>query len=107
MGFNKEKVQLDGLLQLIIKVDSYTERNIEVLHESYTEFRKIISVLHGRHTNIFGNLYNYDLKEIRNNRKKLSEDKSAEGRQKYMVIYRDSMGSAVERTIEYITEYIQ
>lgn len=107
MGLNKEKVQLQGLLELIINVDSYTERNLELLQESYTEFRRIISALYRKYTNIFGNLYNYDLKEIRNNKKKLSEDNSADGRQKLLVVYRDSMGSAVERTIEYITEYIE
>lgn len=106
MGFNKEITKLEEQLQVITGVKVYTEKNLELLNESYAEIRKIISFLYGKHANIFGNLYNYDLKEIRNNRKNISLNKQNTSNQDVLMTYRNSMENVIERTIEYIVEYL-
>lgn len=103
MGFNKEIIKLKEQLQLITEVNVYTDGNLELLNESYTEIRKIISFLYKKHANIFGNLYNYDLKELRKNRKDISLNKNNPD---FLIIYLNSLKNATERTIEYIEEYV-
>lgn len=103
MGFNKEISKLEEQLQLITPIKVYTDRNLELLNESHAEIRKIISLLYRKHANIFGNLYNYDLKEIRNNRKNVSLNKYNND---VLIVYIDSLKNTIERTIEYIEEYV-
>lgn len=106
MGFSKEIAKLEEQLQLITEVKVYTDRNLELLNESHAEIRKIISLLYKKHANVFGNLYNYDLKEIRNNRKNVSLNKHNSNNQDVLMIYRNSLESVIETTIEYIAEYV-
>lgn len=105
MGFNKEISKLEEQLQLITPIKVYTDRNLELLNESHAEIRKIISLLYRKHANIFGNLYNYDLKEIRNNRKNVSLNKYNDNHD-VLIVYIDSLKNTIERTIEYIEEYV-
>lgn len=106
MGFNKEISKLEEQLQLITPIKVYTDRNLELLNESHAEIRKIISLLYRKHANIFGNLYNYDLKEIRNNRKNVSLNKYNNDNHDVLIVYIDSLKNTIERTIEYIEEYV-
>ena len=105
MSFNKEKEKLKELLSSL-SVDLYNEPEMEILNEGYKEYSTIIKVLYKKQPNIFGNLHKYDLPEIKNNKRYTKESYSEEARQKNFIVYRDSITHAVERTIEYITDYL-
>lgn len=106
MAFTREKAKLEELLHLIAEIDVHTDRNIELLNDCYTELRKVISFLYQKQANVFANLYNYELKEIRNMRKAIAVKGADDGDPNGLTVYRESLGNTIERTIEYIVEYV-
>lgn len=106
MSFNKEKERLKELLTASLSVDVYNESTLEVLNECYKEYSTIIKSLVKKQPNIFGNLNKYDLSDIKNNKRYTKESFSDEAREKNFIVYKDSIVHAVERTIEYITDYL-
>jgi len=107
MSFNKEKAKLEKLLMSVENVKTVDELNMEIINDSYREYAAIIKALYTKQPNIFGNLYNYDLREIKNNKKFTKESFTNKARQVNFVVYRDSIVQAIERTTEYITSYLQ
>jgi hypothetical protein len=107
MIFGKEKIKLEKILASVASVNNADELNMEIINEGYREYAAIIKNLYTKQPNIFGNLYNYDLREIKNNKKFTKESFTNKARQVNFVVYRDSVIHAIERTTEYITSYLQ
>jgi hypothetical protein len=107
MSIGKEKVKLEKLLASVASVKNIDELNLEIVNEGYREYAAIIKTLYTKQPNIFGNLYNYDLREIKENKKFTKESYSEKARQTNFTAYRDSVVEAIERTMEYISSYVQ
>lgn len=107
MSIGKEKVKLEKLLVSVASVKNIDELNLEIVNEGYREYAVIIKSLYNKQPNIFGNLYNYDLKEIKENKKFTKESYTAKAKQTNFTAYRDSVVEAIERTMEYISSYVQ
>jgi len=105
MIFTKEKEKLDELLISASNTDLYNESEMEILNESYKQYALVIKLLYKRNPNVFGNLYNYDLPEIKNNKRFTKESFSETARQTNFQVYRDSIIDTVEKTIQYITDF--
>lgn len=106
MSFGKERNKLEELSRLVSVVEVYNEENLEVLNEGYLEYSKLIKVLYKKQPNVFANLHKYELGEIKANKKFTKESFSDHARQENFIAYRDSIMNAVERTVEYIHEYL-
>jgi hypothetical protein len=106
MAFDKEKIKLENLLTRITGIRTYNDTNFEILNTAYKEYAALIRYLYGKQANIFGNLFNYELPGIKKNKKTVKES-LAEARQQNLVLYRDAIIIAVERTVDYIDNYIQ
>jgi hypothetical protein len=107
MIFSKEKAKLEKISLSVASVKTADELNMEIINDGYREYAAIIKALHTKQPNIFGNLYNYELREIKNNKKFTKESVSNKARQLNFVVYRDSIVHAIERTVEYMTNYLQ
>ena len=105
--FNKEKNKLHTLLQSIITVDAFSEPNLEVLNEAYLEYAKIIRSLFKVRPNVFANLLNYDLVEIKKNKRFLKESYSEQAQKDNFIDFKESIVHAIERTVDYISDYIE
>lgn len=107
MSIGKEKLKLEKLLQSLTNIDTADDSSMEIVNEGYREYATIIKFLYTRQPNIFGNLYNYELKEIKGNKKFTKESYTPKAKQTNFIVYRDSITSAIERTMEYIVSYVQ
>ncbi|CAM3958985.1 hypothetical protein SAMN06265348_104224 [Pedobacter westerhofensis] len=106
MVLNKEKIKLNKVLSSLTDVNSFNEPNLLIVNEGFIEYAKIIRVLFKISPNVFANLYNYDLAEIRGHKRLLKEDFADEAQQAQFSLYRDSLVHATESAIEYITDYV-
>jgi len=106
MVFNKEKKRLENLLIQITAIQVYNDANFEILNTAYKEYAAIIRYLYRKRANIFGNLFNYELLEIKKNKKIVKESLPERSREKNMLMYKESIIMAVERTVDYIDDYI-
>lgn len=106
MSFNKEKEKLKELLLSASNVDAYDEPQMEALNTTYREYATILKLLYKKQPNVFGNLHKYELSEIKSNKRFIKDSFSEEARQNNFIVFRDSIAHAVERTIEYITDYL-
>ena len=106
MGLGKEKARLEKLLILVSSVEIYDETSFEVLNEALAEYSLVIRVLHKSHPNVFGNLFNYELPDIKQNKKFTKNSFSDKARQDNFIAYKDSIIHASERTIESLVEYL-
>ncbi|WP_442587323.1 hypothetical protein ACSBL2_14870 [Pedobacter sp. AW31-3R] len=106
MNFNKEKARLENLLIPIAGVEIYNEENYSLVNEAYLEYSKVIRLLFNNRPNVFGNLYNYDLKTIKDNKQFIKKSFTEEAQQTNFIVFKDSIVHAVERTLEYISEYV-
>jgi hypothetical protein len=107
MSIGKERVKLEKLLVSVTSVKMIDEMNLEIVNDGYREYAAIIKTLYTKQPNIFGNLYNYDLREIKENKKFTKESYTDKARQTNFTLYRDSVVEAIERTMEYIASYVQ
>ncbi|MET1055991.1 MAG: hypothetical protein ABWY16_11840 [Pedobacter sp.] len=107
MTLSKEKTKLNKLLTSLTDVSSFDQQNLLIVEEGFIEYAKIIRVLFKVSPNVFANLYNYDLAEIRSHKKKVKEDFDDEVQQAHFKAYKDALVHATESAIEYITDYIQ
>jgi len=107
MSIGKEKVKLEKLLVSVASVKTIDDLNMEIINEGYREYAAIIKTLYTKQPNIFGNLYNYNLREIKEHKKFTKESYTAKAKQTNFTLYRDSIVEAIESTMEYITSYVQ
>lgn len=107
MVLSKEKIKLNKVLSSLTDINLFNEPNLLIVNEGFIEYAKIIRLLFKTSPNVFANLYNYDLAEIRGHKRNLKEDFSDETQQAQFKSYRDSLVHATESAIEYITDYIQ
>lgn len=107
MTLSKEKTKLNKLLSSLTDISTFNQQNLIIVEEGFIEYAKIIRVLFKASPNVFANLYNYDLAEIRSHKKKLKEDFADAEQQAHFKSYRDALVHATESAIEYITDYIQ
>jgi ferritin-like protein len=107
MTSSKEKIKLNKVLSSLADVDTFNEPNLLIVNEAFIEYSKIIRVLYKNSPNVFANLYNYDLAEIRGHKRNVKEDFADEEQQSHFKAYRDALVHASESAIEYITDYIQ
>lgn len=106
MNYNKEKARLENLLIPIASIEQFNEENFNMVNEAYLEYSKIIRLLYNNRPNVFGNLYNYDLKEIKDNKQFIKKSFTEQAQQTNFLVFKDSIVHAVERTLAYISEYI-
>ncbi|MDO7744424.1 MAG: hypothetical protein MUP99_11640 [Pedobacter sp.] len=106
MSLGKEKARLEKILVTIAPVEVYNEQNAEIVNEVNLEFAIVLRLLYKRHPNIFGNLFKYDLSEIKSNKKFTKDSFSDEARQNNFVVYKDSIVYATEKALEYINDYL-
>ena len=107
MTSSKEKIKLNNVLSSLSDINSFNEANLLIVNEAFIEYAKIIRVLYKNSPNVFANLYNYDLAEIRSHKRNVKEDFSDEAQTVHFKAYRDALIHATESAIEYITDYIQ
>lgn len=107
MVFNKEKNKLDNLLATLGDIRDFNEPNLAVMNDGFAEYTKVIRALYKVKPNVFANLHNYDLAEIRNYKKRLTEDYEDETQHDYFLEYKESILNAIDSATEYITDYAQ
>jgi len=107
MIFSKEKVKLQKISASIAAIQLFDEASLLALNDGFVEYAKIIRVLFKMKPNVFANLYNYDLAEIRNHKKTVKEDFADENQQQNFILYRNSVLHAIESANEYITDYTE
>jgi len=106
MASSKEKIKLTRILSSLSEIDSFNEANLLIVNEGFIEYTKVIRVLFKNNPNVFANLYNYDLAEIRSYKKNVTEDFADEAQKVHFEAYKDALHHAIESAIEYITDYI-
>jgi len=104
----KEKNKLNALLVSVAykDIEIYDDKHMETLNDHYREYSSIINVLYRKHPNVFGNLYNHQLKEIKDNKMSIKKSSSELNRQENFTAYKESIREAVEVTVDYMNEYI-
>ncbi len=106
MTIAKEKIKLKNLLIPLTPIEEYSEADMEILDDCYRQYSTIIKVLFKTYPNVFANLYNHDLREIKDNKKFVKESFSDQARQNNFVVYKESIEQAIDRTLSYIVDYL-
>lgn len=107
MIFAKEKTRLEKLMAPVLGIEEYSDTNLEILNESYRSYAEIIRILYLKQPNVFGNLYKYELREIKERKKHTKESPSGQAMKQNLLAYKDAIVHAIERTITYIADYIE
>jgi len=106
MILSKEKSRLEKLLAAVNAVNIDDEVNVEMLNELVSSFSEGLMTLYRSHANTFANIVNYDLAEIRNNKRTIKKNAIDRSRQLDLAVYKESVVHAIERTLEYIDAYL-
>ncbi|SEB18342.1 hypothetical protein [Pedobacter hartonius] len=107
MIFSKEKVKLQKISASLAAIQLFNQVSLLVLNDGFVEYAKIIRVLFKMKPNVFANLYNYDLAEIRSHKRAVKEDFADETQQRNFILYKDAVMHAIESANEYITDYTE
>jgi len=106
MILSKEKSRLEKLLVAVNAVNIDHEANVEALNELVSAFSEGLMTLYRSHSNTFANIVNYDLAEIRNNKRIIKKNAIDPSKRLDLVVYKESVVHAIERTLEYIDAYL-
>jgi len=106
MILSKEKSRLEKLLVAVNAVNINDEANVEALNELVSAFSEGLMTLYRSHSNTFANIVNYDLAEIRNNKRIIKKNAIDPSKRLDLVVYKESVVHAIERTLEYIDAYL-
>jgi len=106
MILSKEKSRLEKLLVAVNAVNIDDEANVEALNELVSAFSEGLMTLYRSHSNTFANIVNYDLAEIRNNKRIIKKNAIDPSKRLDLVVYKESVVHAIERTLEYIDAYL-
>ena len=106
MILSKEKSRLEKLLVAVNAVNIDDEANVEALNELVSAFSEGLMTLYRSHSNTFANIVNYDLAEIRNNKRIIKKNAIDPSKRLDLVVYKESVVPAIERTLDYIDAYL-
>ena len=106
MSFTKEKTKLTNILKEVAEIDNYNEESWIKITELATLYSSILNGLYKKKPNVFGNLYKYNIAEIKYNKKMVKESFSDTARQTNFIVYKDSIVESIDSAIEYIVDYI-
>lgn len=100
MGYAKERGKLEQLLVKIASVDTYNEKSLAILVDSYEKYSHTVRILKNKNEDIFMDLYTNELQAIKEAKKVLRESDSDESRQLNFAAYKSSIVTALENTIK-------
>lgn len=106
MILSKEKSRLEKLLVAVNTANVDDEVSVEVINECVSTFSEVLMTLHRSHSNTFANIINYDLAEIRNNKRIIKKNAIDRSKKLDLTVYKESVVHAIERTLEYIDAYL-
>lgn len=106
MGYAKERGKLEQLLVKIASVDTYNEKSLAILVDSYEKYSHTVRILKNKNADIFMDLYTNELQAIKEAKKTLRESDSDESRQINFIAYKTSIVSALEKTINTTLETV-
>jgi hypothetical protein len=101
----KEKIKLERLSASIADIYLFNELNLLNLDQGFIEYSKIIRALYKISPNVFANLYNYDMAEIKKRKKLISAQFADENEQANFLAYKESILNAIESAADYIKDY--
>lgn len=87
MSFNKEKTKLANILKEIAQVENYNDENWIKITEIATLYSSILNSLYKKKPNVFGNLYKYNIAEIKYNKKMVKESFTDVAKQINFIVY--------------------
>lgn len=106
MSFTKEKTKLAVLLAEVSAVAQYSEDNWLKLNEVTTQYSSVLNALYKKKPNVFGNLYKYNIPEIKYNKKIVKQSFSGEAQETNFTVYKESIAESIDSAMDYIDNYI-
>jgi hypothetical protein len=106
MGYAKERGKLEKLLPGIVGINIYNEKNLDILINIHEKYSHTVRILKNKEPEAFISLYETELQEIKESKKSVKESDSDETRQNNFIIYKDSILTAIEKTIQATKEFL-
>jgi hypothetical protein len=106
MGYAKERGKLEKVLAKIIWIKVYDEKNLAIILDSHEQFSHTIRILKNKEPEIFTDLYNTELQEVKDGRKLFKESEGEETRLTNFLAYKDIIVKALEKTIKVSNETV-
>lgn len=106
MGYAKERGKLEKLLIRIGGMSIYDEKSLAILVDTQEKYSHTVRILKNKEPEAFTGLYTNELQEIKEGRKSVKESESDETRQANFTLYKDSILSALEKTINTTKEFV-
>jgi len=100
MGYAKERGKLENILTRLVGVNIYNEKSLGILHDCHEKYSHTVRILKNKQPEIFIELYNNELQEVKEGKKAVREDDAIEVRQNNFLAYKDAIIRATEKTIQ-------
>lgn len=106
MIVGKEKLKLESLSRRVSQSCLFSPENFETMNAAFKEYTEVIKKLYHREPNIFGNIYNYGLAEIKDHRNLAANGESEEMKGSYFLHYKEYLSQSIHSALEYLTEFV-
>ncbi|HEX8608144.1 MAG TPA: hypothetical protein VF679_05835 [Pedobacter sp.] len=100
MGYAKERGKLEQLSTKIRTINNYDEKSLAILVDSHEKYSHTVRILKNKAPQSFEELYKVELQAVKDARKILKESETDEAKQSNFLIYKDSLVTALEKTIQ-------
>ncbi|MEJ7559575.1 MAG: hypothetical protein WKF66_14800 [Pedobacter sp.] len=100
MGYAKERGKLEQLLTKIKNISIYDEKNLAILVDFHEKYSHTVRILKNKEPETFEALYKVELQSVKDGRKALKESETDEAKQRNFLVYKASMETALEKTIQ-------
>ena len=100
MGYAKERGKLEKLVIKIAGISAYDEKSMAILIDVHENYSHTVRILKNKQEDAFGELYKNELQESNQARKAVKEADSDETRQSKFVLYKDTLGRVLDKTIQ-------
>lgn len=106
MAYAKERGKFEKLSTKVIGLTVYDVKSLAVITDIYEQYSHTVRILKNKAIDIFGELYQNDLQQVKECKRLIKENEGEEDRQNNFIKYRDTLANALERAIQATKESI-
>lgn len=106
MGYAKERGKLEKLSTKVVGLTTYNEKSIAVITDIYEQYSHTVRILKNKAADTFGALYQDELQQVKECKRTVKQAEQDDERQVNFIKYRDTLGAAIEKTIQATKEQV-
>lgn len=100
MGYAKERGKLEKLSTKVTGLTDYNDKNLVVITDIYEQYSHIVRILKNKAVDAFGELFMNYLQQVKECKRVLKQTEQDYERQNAFIKYKESLHSAIEKTIQ-------